>query len=106
MKREITIDDLKVLMSVCEKAIDAGIDIFLDLKTAINGNKSFIITAQERPNRPMMATYLIPKEGEDFEKCLKEGNDLLMEYVKCADKKENKFYPLVETFKDLTGLKF
>lgn len=106
MKREITIDDLKVLMSVCEKAIDAGIDIFLDLKTAINGNKSFVITAQERPNHPTMATYLIPKEGEEFEKCLKEGNDLLMEYVKCTEKETNKFYPLVKTFKELTGLVF
>ena len=106
MKREINIDDLKVLMSVCEKAIDANINIFLELKTNINGNKSFVITGQERPNHPTMVMYLIPKEGKDFEKCLEEGNELLMEYVKCAEKETNKFYPLVKTFKELTGLVF
>lgn len=105
-QREICLDDLKVLMALCQKAIDAKIDIFLELRTAIDGNKSFVITAQEKPNHPVMATYLIPKEGKDFESLLEEGGPLLMEYVKCAEKETSKFYHLVKTFKELTGLVF
>lgn len=53
-----------------------------------------------------MSSYILPKEGKHFEGFVAKGNELLMEYVKCTEKETNKFYPLVKTFKELTGLVF
>lgn len=104
-QRKLGIEDLKCLIGMSERAIDAGVDIFLEKKVSITGNEVLVISVQEKINEPM-SSYVIPKEGKHFEGFVAKGNGLLMEYVRCAEKETNKFYPLVKTFKELTGLVF
>lgn len=104
-QRKLGIEDLKCLIGISERAIDVGIDIFLEKKVSITGNEVIVLSAQEKVNEPM-SSYILPKEGKHFEGFVAKGNELLMEYVKYTEKETNKFYPLVKTFKELTGLVF
>lgn len=103
--RDLGIEDLKCLLGISVRAIDAGIDIFLEKKVSITGNEVLVLSAQEKVNEPM-SSFILPKEGKHFEGFVAKGNELLMEYVKCTEKETHKFYPLVKTFKELTGLVF
>lgn len=104
-QRDLGIEDLKCLLGISVRAIDAGIDIFLEKKVSISGNVVLVLSAQEKVNEPM-SSFILPKEGKHFEGFVAKGNELLMEYVKCTEKETHKFHPLVKTFKELTGLVF
>lgn len=47
-QRKLGIEDLKCLIGISERAIDAGIDIFLEKKVSITGNEVLVLSAQEK----------------------------------------------------------
>mgnify|MGYP000907213113 CR=1 FL=1 len=104
-QRKLGINDLKCLLGISERAIDAGIDIFLEKKTSITGNEVLVLSAQEKVNEPM-SSYILPKEGKYFIDFVAKGDKLFFEYASMnkEERKNNKFYYLVKAYEELTGL--
>lgn len=102
-QRKLSIEDLKCLIGISERAIDAGVDIFLEKKVSITGNEVLVISVQEKVNEPM-SSYILPKEGKHFEGFVAKGDKLFFEYVSMdkEERKNNKFYYLVKAYEELT----
>lgn len=96
-------EDLVVLMALCTKAIDKNAELFLDMKTSINGNQHLVISAQQSAKDPL-EQFIIPKEGEIFDKLLMDGLTILSDYVNMENKEESKYHNLVKAFENLTGI--
>lgn len=96
-------EDLVVLMALCTKAIDKNAEIFLDMKTSINGNEYLVISAQQRAKDPL-EQFIVPKEGEIFDKLLMDGLNIFSDFVNMKNKEESKYYNLVKAFENLTGI--
>lgn len=102
--RALGINDLKCLIGISERAIDAGIDIFLEKKVSITGNEVLVISVQEKVNEPM-SSFILPKEGKHFTGFVAKGDKLFFEYASLdeAERKNNKFYYLVKKYEELTN---
>ena len=110
-QRKLGIEDLKVLMAMCEKALICDAEFFIEKKTSIFGDERLIITAPEKLESPIMSTIIVPHKDakflkEDYERLLKEGTKLYDEYVAKDHnaRMSDMIHPVVKVFEELSGI--
>ena len=103
---KLRIEDLAVLMCACEKAIDSNVELFLDVKTSINGNQYFALSAQDGFKKPL-ESVIIPKGGDLFDEMLAKGKKLLHDYTRLTkvERLDSKFYNLITEVEKLAGVR-
>lgn len=110
-QRKLGIEDLKVLVAMCEKALLCDAEFFIEKKTSIFGDERLIVTAPEKLESPIMQQIMVPHRDakflkEHYERLLEEGTKLYEEYVsKDQEGRENdRIHPVVKVFENLSGI--
>lgn len=105
-QHKLDINDLKILLGICERALICTVEIFIEKKVNINGDERIFITAPEKLEKPMMITAMLPYTGEEYERCLKNGTKLYEEYVAKDHiaRESDMVHPVVKTFELLSGI--
>lgn len=105
-QHKLDINDLKILLGICERALICTVEIFVEKKVNINGDERIFITAPEKLEKPMMITAMLPYTGEEYERCLKNGTKLYEEYVAKdhTAREDDMVHPVVKTFELLSGI--
>lgn len=105
-QRKLGIEDLKVLLGICERGLICTKEIFIEKKTNILGDERIFVTAPEKLGKPIMVTGMVPIEGEEYERCLKNGSKLYDEYVAKDHnaRMDDMVHPVVKTFELLSGI--
>lgn len=105
-QHKLDINDLKILLGICERALICTVEIFIEKKVNINGDERIFITAPEKLEKPMMITAMLPYTGEEYERCLKNGTKLYEEYVAKDHiaREADMVHPVVKTFELLSGI--
>lgn len=110
-QHKLNLDDLKVLLSMCEKALICDAEFFIEKKTSIFGDERLIITAPEKLERPIMQQIMVLHKDnkclkDEYERLLNDGTKLYDEYIaKDKEGRENdRIHPVVKVFENLTGI--
>lgn len=110
-QHKLNLDDLKVLLAICEKALLCDAEFFIEKKTSVFGDERLIITAPEKLESPIMQQIMVPHQDakflkEDYKRLLEEGTKLYEEYVsKDQEGRENdRIHPVVKVFENLSGI--
>lgn len=105
-QHKLDINDLKILLGICERALICTVEIFIEKKVNINGDERIFITAPEKLEKPMMITAMLPYTGEEYERCLKNGTKLYEEYVAKDHiaREADMVHPVVKVFEELSGI--
>ena len=105
-QHKLDLNDLKILLGICERALICTVEIFIEKKVNINGDERIFITAPEKLEKPMMITAMLPYTGEEYERCLKNGTKLYEEYVAKDHiaREADMVHPVVTTFEVLSGI--
>ena len=105
-QHKLDINDLKILLGICERALICTVEIFVEKKVNINGDERIFITAPEKLEKPMMITAMLPYTGEEYERCLKNGTKLYEEYVAKDHiaREADMVHQVVKTFEALSGI--
>ena len=93
-QHKLNLDDLKVLLGICERGLICTNEIFIEKKTNILGDERIFVTAPEKLEKPIMVTAMLPYTGEEYERCIKNGTKLYDDMV----------HPVVNTFEALSGI--
>ena len=101
-QHKLDINDLKILLGICERALICTVEIFIEKKVNINGDERIFITAPEKLEKPTM----LPYTGEEYERCLKNGTKLYDEYIAKdqSGRESDMVHPVVETFKRISDV--
>ena len=105
-QHKLDINDLKILLGICERALICTVEIFVEKKVNIHGDERIFITAPEKLEKPMMITAMLPYTGEEYERCLKNGTKLYEEYVAKDHiaREADMVHLVVKTFEALSGI--
>lgn len=105
-QRKLGIEDLKVLLGICERALICDAELFIEKKVNIFGAERLFVTAPEKLEKPIMVTAMLPYTGEEYERCLKNGTKLYEEYVAKdhTAREDDMVHPVVKTFELLSGI--
>lgn len=105
-QHKLDLNDLKILLGICERALICTVEIFIEKKVNINGDERIFITAPEKLEKPMMITAMLPYTGEEYERCLKNGSKLYEEYVAKDHnaRMDDMVHPVVRVFEELSGI--
>jgi hypothetical protein len=110
-QHKLNLDDLKVLLAICEKAILCDAEFFIEKKTSVFGDERLVITAPEKLESPIMQQIMVPHQDakflkEYYKRLLEEGTKLYEEYVsKDQEGRENdRIHPVVKVFENLSGI--
>lgn len=105
-QHKLDLNDLKILLGICERALICTVEIFIEKKVNINGDERIFITAPEKLEKPMMITAMLPYTGEEYERCLKNGTKLYEEYVAKdhITREADMVHPVVKVFEELSGI--
>ena len=105
-QHKLDINDLKILLGICERALICTVEIFIEKKVNINGDERIFITAPEKLEKPMMITVMLPYTGEEYERCLKNGTKLYDEYAAKDHnaRMDDMVHPVVKVFEQLSGI--
>ena len=105
-QHKLDLNDLKILLGICERALICTVEIFIEKKVNINGDERIFITAPEKLEKPMMITAMLPYTGEEYERCLKNGTKLYDEYVAKDHnaRMDDMVHPVVKVFEELSGI--
>lgn len=105
-QHKLDINDLKILLGICERALICTVEIFIEKKVNINGDERIFITAPEKLEKPMMITAMLPYTGDEYERCLKNGTKLYEEYIAKdqSGRESDMVHPVVETFKRISDV--
>ena len=105
-QHKLDVNDLKILLGICERALICTVEIFVEKKVNINGDERIFITAPEKLEKPMMITAMLPYTGEEYERCLKNGTKLYDEYVAKDHnaRMDDMVHPVVKVFEELSGI--
>lgn len=105
-QRKLGIEDLKVLLGICERALICDAELFIEKKVNIFGTERLFVTAPEKLEKPIMVTAMLPYTGEEYERCLKNGTKLYDEYIakNQSGRESDMVHPVVETFKRISDV--
>lgn len=105
-QHKLDINDLKILLDICERALICTVEIFIEKKVNINGDERIFITAPEKLEKPMMITAMLPYTGEEYERCIKNGTKLYEEYIAKdqSGRESDMVHPVVEAFKSMSDV--
>lgn len=105
-QRKLGIEDLKVLLGICERALICDAELFIEKKVNIFGTERLFVTAPEKLEKPIMVTAMLPYTGEEYERCIKNGTKLYDEYVAKdhTARMDDMVHPVVKTFELLSGI--
>lgn len=105
-QHKLDLNDLKVLLGICERGLICTSEIFIEKKTNILGDERIFVTAPEKLGKPIMVTGMAPIEGEEYERCLKNGTKLYDEYIAKdqSGRESDMVHPVVETFKRISDV--
>lgn len=105
-QHKLDINDLKILLGICERALICTVEIFIEKKVNINGDERIFITAPEKLEKPMMITAMLPYTGEEYERCLKNGTKLYDEYIAKDHnaRMDDMVHPVIRVFEEISGI--
>lgn len=105
-QRKLGIEDLKVLLGICERALICDAELFIEKKVNIFGVERLFVTAPEKLEKPIMVTAMLPYTGEEYERCIKNGTKLYEEYIAKdqSGRESDMVHPVVKVFEELSGI--
>lgn len=105
-QHKLDLNDLKILVGICERALICDAELFIEKKVNIFGDERIFVTAPEKLEKPIMVTAMLPYKGDEYERCLKNGTKLFEEYIAKdqSGRESDMVHPVVETFKRISDV--